>query len=48
MTITIQINAPMCDAQAVKEILACRLECMGKVNVLEIKDDGYGRQERII
>ena len=47
MKILIQVDAPMSFAQTVKEIIAMRLECVGRVKILRIDDDGYGRQETI-
>lgn len=46
MLITIHVSLPMADAQGVKESVAARLEDMGSVvRVVEIQDDGYGKQQ---
>lgn len=44
MILTVKIDAPIEAAQTVKELLAMHLEYIGKVSVVEIKDDGYGKQ----
>lgn len=47
MKIVVQIEAPMEEVQAVKELLAMKLEGVGKVYIVEIIDDGFGKQMQI-
>ena len=48
MIITIHVGLPMGEAQGIKEDIAMRLEDMGGiVKVLEIRDDGYGKQKTL-
>ena len=47
MKIVVQIESPIEEAQAVKELLAMKLEGAGKVRIVEIIDDGFGKQMQI-
>ena len=47
MKIVVQIEAPMEEVQAVKELLAMKLEGVGKVRIVEIIDDVFAKQMQI-
>lgn len=44
MKILVKVDAPVEAAQEVKELLAMKLEGVGKVTILKIEDDGFGHQ----
>ena len=48
MRIIIDVEAPISEAQSAKELLAMRLEHIGKVKVVQIQDDGFNKQEEIV
>lgn len=45
MKITLQIDAPIEEAEAIKELLAYKIEGVGVVRILKIEDDGFGQQQ---
>lgn len=44
MEIRIRVNAPMSEAQGIKEIIAVALERIADSSVIDIRNDGYGEQ----
>jgi hypothetical protein len=47
MIIVLQVNAPLCMAQGIKEALAMQLEKYGDTRVLEIRAEKQTKQEEL-
>lgn len=48
MLLMVRVDAPITEAESMKEIIASAMEQIAPVRVLQIRDDGYGRQESFV